>query len=559
MHKRKRDMLVFQVSSRSVQLAAPPRKRTRFLPYQQYIITRVVGALLYASLLFALFAILSHDIVFFLIPVLLSITTAQPQRYNINKLLNGVPVYLLLTICLTFIYFGVVIGGELLTHQGTDVSHLVLVTTTLAWAILLDPVRTYIQSLIERRFNVRDREMRKAIEAFTATLREEIDLNHLSDRFLTVIQRTMQPYSVSLWTRTTNEQRKQSGSMELIKVADDDPLIVYVLSNSGTLEVDRLQLDSPVLQDLKLHAAEILLPLASQRELLGLLILGPHLKGKAYTREERTILDALAPQVAPALRVAQMVQAQQAQVGEHERIEQELRTAQEIQHTFLPKDVPAIRGWQLVPYYQSAREVGGDFYDFLPFEDGRLGLVIGDVAGKGIPAALVMTATRTMIRTAAQETASPGEVFARANELLYAEIPSKMFVTCFYAILDPTSGLMRYSNAGHDLPYRRCKDGVCELWATGMPLGLMSGSLYEEHEVTIASGESILFYTDGLVEAHNPRREMFGFPRLKTLLEEHSDGTSLFNFLLSELKSFTGEAWEQEDDITMVTLQRTPL
>jgi serine phosphatase RsbU (regulator of sigma subunit) len=552
-------MLVFQVSSRNVQLAAPPKKRTRFLPYQQYIITRVVGALLYASLLFALFAILSHDIVFFLIPVLLSLTTAQPQRYNINKLLNGAPVYLLLTICLTFIYFGVVIGGELLTHPGNDVSHLVLVTTALAWAILLDPVRTYVQSLIERRFNVRDREMRKAIEVFTATLREEIDLNHLSDRFLTVIQRTMQPCSVSLWTRTTNEQQKQSGSMELIKVADDDPLIAYVLGHSGTLEIDRLQLDSPVLQEMKLSGAEIIMQLASQGELLGLLILGPHLKGKAYTREERTILDSLAPQVAPALRVAQMVQAQQAQVGEHERIEQELRTAQEIQHTFLPKDVPAIRGWQLVPYYQSAREVGGDFYDFLPFEDGRLGLVIGDVAGKGIPAALVMTATRTMIRTAAQETASPGEVFARANELLYAEIPSRMFVTCFYAILDPTSGLMRYSNAGHDLPYRRCKDGVSELWATGMPLGLMSGSLYEEHEVTIASGESLLFYTDGLVEAHNPRREMFGFPRLKTLLQEHSDGSSLFNLLLSELKSFTGEAWEQEDDITMVTLQRTPL
>jgi serine phosphatase RsbU (regulator of sigma subunit) len=95
-------------------------------------------------------------------------------------------------------------------------------------------------------------------------------------------------------------------------------------------------------------------------------------------------------------------------------------------------------GWQLVPFYQSAREVGGDFYDFLLLGDGRLGLVIGDVAGKGIPAALVMTATRTMLRTAAQETTSPGEVFARANELLFAEIPSKMFVTCFYAILAKT-------------------------------------------------------------------------------------------------------------------------
>src|SRR5213078_4031834 len=137
----------------------------------------------------------------------------------------------------------------------------------------------------------------------------------------------------------------------------------------------------------------------------------------------------------------------QEQVRERERIEQELRTARAIQHAFLPKDVPTLPGWRFAPYYQPAREVGGDFYDFLPFADGRLGLVIGDVSGKGIPAALVMTATRTMLRTAAQETASPSEVFARANELLYAEIPSKMFVTCFYAVLDTTNGLLIYANA----------------------------------------------------------------------------------------------------------------
>jgi serine phosphatase RsbU (regulator of sigma subunit) len=515
--------------------------------------------LLFASLIFGLFAIPGHsDIVFFLIPVLLSLTTAQPQRYNIDKLLNGTPVYLLLTICLTFIYFGVVTGGELLTHQGV-VSHIALVTTALAWAVLWDPVRTYVQSLIERRFNVRDREAVKAIEAFTATLREEIDLNQLRERFLTVIQRTMQPYSVSFWTRASNEQQEKSGSKEEIMVADDDLLMAYMLSHPGTLEIERLQLDSPILQDMKLRAADIILPLSSQGELLGLLILGPHLKGKAYTREERAMLDTLAPQVAPALRVAQMVLAQQAQVRDRERIEQELRTAQEIQHTFLPKDVPALHGWQLVPYYQPAREVGGDFYDFLPFEDGRLGLVIGDVTGKGIPAALVMTATRTMLRTAAQGTASPGEVFARVNELLFADIPPKMFVTCFYAILDPPSGLIKYANAGHDLPFRRYKGGVSELRATGMPLGLMPDTCYEEHEVTIAPGENLLFYTDGLVEAHNPGREMFGFPRLKTLLEERAEGASLIRLLLSELKSFTGEGWEQEDDVTMVTLQRKPL
>ncbi len=551
-------MAVFQVLSRSVQLAAPPKKRTRFLPYQQYIIARVVSAILYFGLIFSLFTILSQDIVFFLIPVLLSLTTTQPQRYNINKLLNGTPIYLLLTVCLTFIYFGIVIEGELLTHQSPGYSHLVLVTTALAWAILWDPVRTYVQSLIERRFNVRDREAVKAIEAFTATLREEIDLDQLRERFLTVIQQTMQPYSVSLWTRASSEQREQSRSMEEIMVADDDPLIAYVLSHPATLEIDRLHLDSPVLQDMKLRAAEMILPLASQGELLGLLILGPHLKGEAYTREERTLLATLAPQVAPALRVTQMVQEQKVQVRERERIEQELRTAQDIQQAFLPKDVPALPGWQLVPYYHPAREVGGDFYDFLSFEDGRLGLVIGDVAGKGIPAALVMTAAGTMIRTAAQERSSPGEVFARVNELLYTETPAQMFATCFYAVLDPKSGRLRYVNAGHEPPYRRHAGSATELWATGMPLGMMPGMRYEEHEVTLAHGEGLLFYSDGLVEAHNSSGEMFDTPRLKALLEAHADGASLIDVLLGELKSFTGERWEQEDDVTLLTLQRTP-
>jgi serine phosphatase RsbU (regulator of sigma subunit) len=268
------------------------------------------------------------------------------------------------------------------------------------------------------------------------------------------------------------------------------------------------------------------------------------------------MLGTLAPQVAPALRVAQMVQDQEVQVRERERIEQELRTAQGIQRTFLPRDVPALPGWQLIPYYQPAREVGGDFYDFLVFDDGRLGLVIGDVTDKGIPAALVMAATRSMLRTAAQERTSPGTVFARVNDLLYAEIPPAMFVTCFFAILDPTSGLLHYANAGHEPPYRRCNGRASELWATGMPLGMMPGTRYEEHETILAPGESLLFYTDGLVEAHSPGREMFGFPRLKTVLETQADGASLIDVVLGELKHFTGDGPEQEDDVTLLTLQR---
>ena len=266
--------------------------------------------------------------------------------------------------------------------------------------------------------------------------------------------------------------------------------------------------------------------------------------------------NSMAQQLVESMEQRQILIEQSARLEERTRIEQELRTARLIQHSLLPKEVPALAGWQIARYYESAREVGGDLYDFLSFEDGRLGLVIGDVTDKGVPAAMLMATTRSMLRAAAQVTDSPGEVLARVNELLHADIPPNMFVTCFFAVLDPDSGKLRYANAGHDLPYQRDAGKVCELRATGMPLGLMPGMHYEEQEVIVALNESILFYSDGLVEAHNSEREMFGFPRLKALLQEHTDGATLINFLLGELRSFTGEGWEQEDDMTLLTLQR---
>ena len=553
-------MPIFQVTSTGPQLSAPPRKRARRYPYQWYIAARYIVGMLIAGLCFTWltrFSQQTHDTVFILLPVLLSLATAHFQGYNLRKLLRGTPIYLLLTICLTFIYYGTIIAGVSFI-QRSIASHIIVISTALAWTIMLDPARMYVQRRVERRFNVRDREAARAIETFTSTLPKEIDLDQLRERFITIIQQTMQPFSLSLWIRASNEQQGKSSSPEEVEIAGDDALITYLLRHVSTLEIDRLQLDSPLLQDLKRRKADILVPLASQGELVGLLILGSHLKGERYSGEELALLDTLAPQVAPALRVAQMVQEQQQQVRERERIEQELQTARSIQHAFLPRNVPALPGWQFAPYYQPAREVGGDFYDFLPFEDGRLGLVIGDVTGKGIPAALVMATVHTMLRTAVQGSISPGQVLARVNELLAADIPPGMFVTCFFAALNPQSGHLHYSNAGHEPPFRQHKEEAAELWATGMPLGMMPGTRYDEHEITLLPGDSLLFYSDGLVEAHNPGNEMFGFPRLQTVLSKQSDGAPLIDALLSELQRFTGDAWEQEDDVTLLALQRMP-
>ena len=247
-----------------------------------------------------------------------------------------------------------------------------------------------------------------------------------------------------------------------------------------------------------------------------------------------------------------------AEARERERIEHELQVARRIQQELLPEATPELDGWQIAAYYGPAREVGGDFYDFLAFPDGRLGLVVGDATGHGMPAALVMATTRGMLRAVVQSLESPGEVLARVNEALVADIPPSTFVTCFYGVLDPANGHLCYANAGHNLPCRQHNGQAEELRARGMPLGLMPGIAYEEKEASLEVGDSTLFYSDGLVEAHNLQREMFGFPRLRKLVAEHdAEEGSTVDFLMEELYSFVGEGWEQEDDITLLTLRRS--
>jgi serine phosphatase RsbU (regulator of sigma subunit) len=250
------------------------------------------------------------------------------------------------------------------------------------------------------------------------------------------------------------------------------------------------------------------------------------------------------------------VQRREAEARELERIEQEMRVAQVIQHNFLPKELPDLPGWEFAAYYQPAREVGGDFYDFIDLPDGAVGIAVGDVTDKGVPAAMMMAATRSVLRASAQRLIDPGQVLQRVNELLCPDMPEKMFVTCLYGVLDPESGHLRFANAGHDLPYVKTPEGVVELRARGMPLGLMPGMPYEETEATLEAGDSVLLHSDGVAEAHDPERDMFGFPRLKETVADAPPGRQSIDRVLSALEAFTGAGALQEDDITMVTLRR---
>ncbi len=353
-------------------------------------------------------------------------------------------------------------------------------------------------------------------------------------------------------------QSAQAKTIDL-DLASDDPLMAYLKNTTGVIEVDHLELDSPALRKLKEAGVKVTVPLISQGELIGLLNLGPRMSEQEYSSDDRRLLTTLATQAAPALRVAQMAQQRQAEARERERMENELRVARVIQQTLLPKEAPSLPGWEVLPLWQPARAVSGDFYDFIPYPDGKIGIVVADVTDKGVPAALVMATTRSIIRSCAERSEAPGEVLAQANNLLCPDIPPKMFVTCLYAVLDPTNGRMRYANAGQNLPYMRKPHGLEELCARGMPLGLFPDMDYEELEITFDPGDMLLLSSDGLVEAHNANREMYGFPRLHALMEQQTECKTLIQHLLDDLAKFTGPDLEQEDDITFLVIARLPV
>ena len=342
----------------------------------------------------------------------------------------------------------------------------------------------------------------------------------------------------------------------VVEISPNDPIVAYFQSAPGAVDLDDLELDSPALGALKAAGVKLAVPLVSQGELVGLLNLGPRLSDQDYSSDDRKLLNSLAAQAAPALQVAQLVRRQEAEARSRERIEQELRVATLIQQNYLPKELPELPGWQVSAYYRPAREVGGDFYDFVELSDGQIGIVIGDVTDKGIPAAMVMAATRSVLRASAQRVVSPGQVLERVNELMCPDMPAKMFVTCLYGVLEPATGRFRYANAGHNLPYVRTDTGTVELRATGMPLGLLPGISYDEKEAFLGAGEVMLLHSDGVAEAHSTSQEMFGFPRLMDVVGARSGRGDVIDRVLTELDRFTPDGWEQEDDITLVALTR---
>jgi len=516
-------------------------------------------------------AFVVFPVLFAAIPLTLTAVLVRYRLWDMDRVINQTLVYGTLTGVLGLAYVAsVLVLQRLLIWPIVGKNNLILVASTVAAALLFRPARDRIQAFIDRSFYRSRYDAAKTLEAFSAKVRDEIDLDTVAGELLGAAEETMQPARMALWLRPGDgaadedqgpaPDRARHAEVVPVEVDPADPIVAQLEAAPGPVALDELGVDSPAGHALQAAGLRLLVPLVSQGRLVGLLALGPRRSGRDYAGDDRKLLENLAERAAPAVRVAQLVRQlvrqQAAELQARERIEQELAVAQLIQRQFLPRELPELSGWHVATYYQPAKAVGGDFYDFIELPGGLIGLVCGDVTGKGVPAALVMATTHSILRGDAPQFVSPGKVLERANNLLLQDIPPQMFVTCLYGVLDPATGRLRYANAGHNPPYVHTADGVVELRATGMPLGAMPDMRYEEKEATLGAGDTLLLHSDGLVEAHDPERRMFGFPRLAELVGECPGGPELIELLLGELDGFTGPGWEQEDDITLVALQR---
>ncbi len=340
-----------------------------------------------------------------------------------------------------------------------------------------------------------------------------------------------------------------------VEIDPNDPLLLFLQSAPGPLEIAALPAYSPAVARMKEQGVQIVVPLVTSGELVGLLALGARLSERTYSRNDKRLLDSLARYAAPALRLGQLMREQELEARARERIDQELHVAQLIQQQFLPAELPELGGWHVSAFYRPARTVGGDFYDIIELADGRVMVVTGDVTDKGVPAALVMASTYALLRSTAEITSSPGEALRRVNELLIPQIPMNMFVTCLVLVIDLETGRTQFANAGHNLPFIHRGGEVVRLEARGMPLGLMPGSSYDEIDTVIESGDIVFLYSDGITEQHDASGEMFGFPRTEALVAAATSGDDLVDRSVQALGEFATGV-EQEDDITLVTLHR---
>jgi serine phosphatase RsbU (regulator of sigma subunit) len=328
---------------------------------------------------------------------------------------------------------------------------------------------------------------------------------------------------------------------------DQAPLMIDDAASSGLLRPEFMETFG--------IRSLLVAPLMTRREIVGALLVDQGARVRHFSPHEIEVVMGIANQAAVAIESARLSQTAE----EKKQLEYELRLARQIQKSFLPEACPVVRGYELCSEWQTAREVSGDFYDFIPLRDGRLGMLIADVSDKGIAAAMFMALSRTILRTMAFGKQTARETLEVSNNLIIADAHSDMFVTVFYAILDPETNRLTYVNAGHNPPlfYRAASKELTTLKGHGLSLGVLEDISLEEHAIEMAPGDLVLMYTDGVTDAINSREQEFGAARLADVVmaNAHQTVECIVDEITHAVTEFAGEG-VRFDDVTMVALKR---
>ncbi len=320
------------------------------------------------------------------------------------------------------------------------------------------------------------------------------------------------------------------------------------LAQAGVAIPDR------VVQALQLQTP-IAMPLRGRTELVGVLLVAGRTDDLLLNQRRLNILTGIASQASTSIESVRLL----ADLAMRQVLERELDLAREIQKSFLPACCPVVPGYQLASAWRSARRVGGDFYDFMLLSNGNVGIAIADVADKGVPAALFMALSRTLMRATSMSGRTPSDALRRTNTLIMSDAPSDLFVTVFYCLLHPRSGHFTYANAGHNPPLwvNTQTEKVERLTQHGMALGVIPDLPLSEYSITLAPGDVIVLYTDGVTEAYNTAEEEFGVERLEkvALLHARESAEDIVEAIKAAVDDFVGDV-PPFDDFTLVVLKR---
>jgi serine phosphatase RsbU (regulator of sigma subunit) len=540
---------------------------------------------------------------FIFFPLSIAYSIVKHDLFDIDTIIKRTYGYLLTTGALAGMYgLFVLVANLAFGRYEITKSPMFPLVFILAVVFLFNPIRNRVQRFIDRVFYRLEYDYQETVGKISETMRSLLNLEEIGKKLMNFALQPMFVDAGSVMLLNPNKDAYdcliQEGQREDRKVDADDeteaPTMaveekeenLYADAASGDPDVECLTIaaDDPLMQKIAEHKKEVtiydiqedpafegdreacekafdrlgatlLVPLIYEDQLTGVISLGRKKSGKYYRREDISLLNTLANQGAVAIENARMVD----EVIEKERMEEELSIARDLQVSMLPAACPQIEGFEIAAFSVSAREVGGDFYDFIEMGEKKAGFVIGDVTGKSVSGALVMSASRSVFRMLSETELTVAESMIRANRRLKKDVKTGMFVALLYAVMDSQDSSLTMCSAGQTQPvHLSAQNGQATLIETEgdtFPLGILDDANYKETRLQLAAGDKMVFYTDGIVEAMNEREEMFGFERLLEIVQASQSTTAgaLQQEIVDRVQEFTGAA-PQHDDLTVIAI-----